>query len=461
MPENPRKAAALLLVGALILMVAFATSYVGAFHDPTPRQMPVALVGTAAQAQQLNALEGKPLDVRAVPDRETALRLLDDREVYGAYDASANRLYVASAANRAAATALELTVNRVLAAQERPAAQVQDVKPLGASDPNGTSLFYVVIAWVFGGYFAAVLLGMVAGNRSSSRNLAGLRVGALAAFAVVGSLLTLLVVRVGFDVLDGPFLALWAAGALIVFATAVASSGLQALAGMAGTALVILLFVILGNPAAGGAFARPLLPGFWGTVGGLLPPGAGVDLVRSVLFFDGARVLGPIVVLLGWALLGVIVRALARRPRDLPRGGGDRSRRRGRGRLDHAARPSPTPRGASAGGRSSSPCRRRGSAAAAATGARAASRRPGRCPSRRPPGRGPCTSCRAGSARPPGHPGGARRGCAAPPRPVAPRRAGTCGSSPRARPPRALRGRARRSGSAGCGGASAWARDRS
>ena len=66
MPENPRKAAALLLVGALILMVAFATSYVGAFHDPTPRQLPVALVGTAAQAQQLNALDGKPLDVRAV-----------------------------------------------------------------------------------------------------------------------------------------------------------------------------------------------------------------------------------------------------------------------------------------------------------------------------------------------------------------------------------------------------------
>ncbi len=87
MPENPRKAAALLLVGALILMVAFATSYVGAFHDPTPRRMPVALVGTAAQAQQLNGLPGEPLDVRAVADRETALRLLDDREIYGVYDA--------------------------------------------------------------------------------------------------------------------------------------------------------------------------------------------------------------------------------------------------------------------------------------------------------------------------------------------------------------------------------------
>lgn len=318
MPENPRKAAALLLAGALILMVAFATSYVGAFHDPTPRHMPVALVGTAAQAQQLNDLEGQPLDVRAVADRETALQQLDDREIYGVYDPGANTLYTASAGNRASATALELTVNRVLAAQGQPAAKVQDVKPPDAADPNGTSLFYVVIAWVFGGYFAAVLLGMVAGNRSGSRNLAGLRLGALAAFAVIGSLVTLLVVRLGFDVLGGPFLALWAAGALIVFSTAVASSGLQALAGMAGTGLVILLFVILGNPAAGGAYARPLLPGFWGTLGGLLPPGAGVDLVRSILFFDGARILGPIAVLVGWAVLGAAL-ALWRGGRAVPR----------------------------------------------------------------------------------------------------------------------------------------------
>lgn len=318
MPENPRKAAALLLVGALILMVAFATSYVGAFHDPTPHRVPVALVGTAAQAQQLNALSGRPLDVRAVATKDAALKLLDDREVYGAYDPGANRLYTASASGRAAASALELTVDRVLASQQRPAAQVQDVKPASASDPNGTSLFYVVIAWVFGGYFAAVLLGLVAGNRSRSRSLAGLRVGALAAFAVVGSLLTLLVVRLGFDVLTGSFLAVWAAGALIVFATALASSGLQALAGMAGTGLVILLFVILGNPAAGGAYARPLLPDFWATVGGLLPPGAGVDLVRSLLYFDGARILGPIAVLVAWAVLGAAL-ALWRGGRAVPR----------------------------------------------------------------------------------------------------------------------------------------------
>ena len=67
---------------------------------------------------------------------------------------------------------------------------------------------------------------------------------------------------------------------------------------------MILVFVILGNSASGGPFARPLLPGVWRTIGGVLPPGASVDLSRSALFFDGARIAGPILVLVGWAVLG-------------------------------------------------------------------------------------------------------------------------------------------------------------
>jgi hypothetical protein len=56
-----------------------------------------------------------------------------------------------------------------------------------------------------------------------------------------------------------------------------------------------------------GPRARPLLPSLWRTIGGLLPPGASVDLARSALFFDGARIAGPILVLAGWATLGVVL----------------------------------------------------------------------------------------------------------------------------------------------------------
>ncbi|HEY1509463.1 MAG TPA: ABC transporter permease [Solirubrobacteraceae bacterium] len=298
------KAVTLVLVPALVLMLAFAFFYVGAFHDPTPHHVPVAVVGPPAIEAQLNQLPGDPLDARQASSRSDALSQIDDRNVYGAYDTGANRLFVASAANRATAIALEETFNRVAAAQGQPAVRVTDVKPLPPKDPNGTASFYAVIAWMFGGYIGATLIGLIGSPRSTSRQRAAARVGALAGFGIVGGILSVVMLRVAFDVFPGHVLALCAIGALTIFASAAATSGIQAAAGPAGTGLVILVFVILGNSASGGPFARPLLPGLWRTIGGILPPGASVDLARSALFFDGARIAAPILVLLVWAALG-------------------------------------------------------------------------------------------------------------------------------------------------------------
>ena len=301
------KAVALVLAPALVLMLAFAFFYVGAFHEPTPHHVAVAVVGPPATAGQLNRLPGDPLDARPASSRPAALSQIDDREVYGAYEASTNRLFVASAANRATAVALEATFNRVAAAQRRPAVRVTDVKPLPRTDPNGTSAFYAVIAWVFGGYIGATLIGLIGSPRSSSRRRAAARIGALAGFAIVAGILSVVLLRASFGAFSGHVVALCAIGALTIFASGAATAGLQAAAGPAGTGLVILVFVILGNSASGGPFARPLLPGLWRTIGGLLPPGASVDLARSALFFDGARIAGPILVLAGWAVFGTVL----------------------------------------------------------------------------------------------------------------------------------------------------------
>jgi hypothetical protein len=298
------KAVALVLFPALVLTLAFAFSYVGAFHDPTPHQVPVAVVGPPAAAAQLSRLPGDPLDARQASSRADALSQIDDREVYGAYDAAGNRLYVASAANRATAIALERTFNRIAAAQRRPAVRVTDVKPLPPKDPNGTAAFYSMIAWVFGGYIAATLIGLIGSPRSTSTQRAAARIGALAGFGVFSGILSVVLLRASFDVFSGHVVALCAVAALTIFASGAATAGIQAAAGPAGTGLVILVFVILGNAASGGPFARPLLPGLWRTIGGVLPPGASVDLARSTLFFDGARIAGPILVLVAWAALG-------------------------------------------------------------------------------------------------------------------------------------------------------------
>jgi hypothetical protein len=301
------KAVTLVLLPALVLMLAFAFSYVGAFHDPTPHHVPIAIVGSSAVAAQLNRLPGDPLDALPAASRTDALSQIDDREVYGAYEAPTNRLFVASAANRATAIALEATFDRIAAVQRRPAVRVTDVKPLPPEDPNGTAAFYAVIAWVFGGYIAATLIGLIGTPRSSTRTRATERMGALAGFGLVAGILSVVVLRASFDVFSGHVVAMSAVAALTIFASGAATAGIQAAAGPAGTGIVILVFVILGNAASGGPFARPLLPGLWRTIGGVLPPGASVDLARSALFFDGARITGPIFVLVGWTVFGSLV----------------------------------------------------------------------------------------------------------------------------------------------------------
>jgi hypothetical protein len=216
-------------------------------------------------------------------------------------------LFVASAANPATAIALERTFDRVASAQRAPSVRVTDVRPLPPADPNGTSAFYAVIAWVFGGYIGATLIGLIGSPRDSSKRRAAARIGALAGFAVVAGILSVVVLRASFGVFSGHVVALSAIAALTIFASGAATAGIQAAAGPAGTGLVILVFVILGNSASGGPFARPLLPGLWRTIGGLLPPGASVDLARSALFFDGARIAGPVLVLVVWAAVGTLL----------------------------------------------------------------------------------------------------------------------------------------------------------
>ena len=193
---------------------------------------------------------------------------------------------------------------------------------------------------MFGGYIGATLIGLIGSPRSSSRQRATARIGALAGFGIVGGILSVVLLRASFDVFSGHVVALCAIAALTIFASGAATAGIQAAAGPAGTGLVILVFVILGNSASGGPFARPLLPGLWRTIGGVLPPGASVDLTRSALFFDGARITGPILVLVSWAVLGALLAlALGGRIMDPRRHRG--SRRRGSRRLTMSARRRP------------------------------------------------------------------------------------------------------------------------
>jgi hypothetical protein len=86
-----------------------------------------------------------------------------------------------------------------------------------------------------------------------------------------------------------------------------------------GIGLAVLLFVVLGNPSAGGVYPPPLLPPFWRAIGSWLPNGAGTSAARSIAYFDATNLTGPLLVLSAWAVLGfagVLVAVLIK-----PRGG--------------------------------------------------------------------------------------------------------------------------------------------
>ncbi len=305
-----------ILTISLVFMTAFASSYVGAMHEPSPHSVPVGVVGqnttvATAVASQLDALSGDPFSARTYANIQDGRKAIEDHKVYAVYDATDNKLYVASAAGRSASLIIQGAFSRVAQAENRSPATVVDVKPLPKSDAYGTSTFYVAIAWIFGGYFTAVLIGLIGDKLTSDRRRAVNHLVLLAVFSVLGSAVTLAVMKNVFHVLGGATLPSLLIGALTIFAAGTTTAALQRVAGMAGTGIAILLLVFFGNAASGGAYARGLLPEPWRTLGGLLPPGAAVDALRSVVFFDGAQVGTPLVVLGVWAAAGVLVTLVA------------------------------------------------------------------------------------------------------------------------------------------------------
>ncbi|MFI6052131.1 DUF3533 domain-containing protein [Streptomyces violascens] len=306
--------AALLVIGVLGLMVAFITSYAGAFHHPKPKDIPFALVAPAQisgqLAQQLGALPGNPLDVRTAKDEADATRQLRDRRVDGVLvvdpRGTTDKLLVASGGGASLAQAVEAIATGAEQAQRRTV-KVIDVAPASAGDSRTLSSFYLVVGWCVGGYLCAAILAISAGARPANTHRALIRLAALAAYAIAAGLLGSLIIGPVLGALPGSYLGLAGLGALVVFAVGATTLAFQGLAGVVGIGLAILVIVVLGNPSAGGAYPYPLLPPFWRTIGPGLPPGAGTWAARSIAYFKGESISGPLQVLSIWALLGAVV----------------------------------------------------------------------------------------------------------------------------------------------------------
>ncbi|WP_051796143.1 hypothetical protein [Streptomyces sp. NRRL S-87] len=321
--------AALLVIGVLALQLAFIASYIGAFHQPAPHEIRLAVVTPAPPitdqaVEQLSALPGDPLAPRAVEDEAAALEQIGNRDVDGALlidpRGTRDRLLVAGGNGSSLSQALTEVVLRAEAARQRTVV-VADVVPVDEGDARGLSAFYLVIGWCVGGYLCAAILAISAGARPANGARAVIRLGALLLYSIVAGLLGAVIAGPVLDALPGSVPALWGLGTLLVFAVGAITLAFQGVAGVIGIGLAILVVVVLGNPSAGGAYPWPLLPPFWRAIGPYFPPGAGTYAARSIAYFKGNDMAMSMWVLAGWAVLGsavTVAAAVVRRGRGGP-----------------------------------------------------------------------------------------------------------------------------------------------
>jgi len=174
---------------------------------------------------------------------------------------------------------------------------VVDVVPNAPADHVGGGLS--------AGYLPLVLVVAAGGvllARATPRR--GARLAGLVGLAVAAGASGAAALRYGLDVLPGSYLAAAAVLTLLSLAVAGTVLGLGARAGTAGLTGGFVLFVVAAALSAWSS-APELMPSPWGGVGQLIPPGAGVTLLRSAAYFRGAGGGDAAAVLTVWAALGV------------------------------------------------------------------------------------------------------------------------------------------------------------
>jgi hypothetical protein len=310
----------LLVVATLGLGLGFVVSYVGALHNPRLQNLPVTIVSDNPQvtAQLITRFESSAPPGSLVPSPGTsaaaATEQVKTRKTGAAFiynlSGTQDTLVVASAAASAQSRAVQ-TLFTSVDQREGRTLKVDDVVPTAAADANGLAPFYLVVGWCVTGYLISSILGISAGARPETTTRAVVRLAAIALSGFAASLVsTWIIGNHILGALNGAFWPMVATGTLLILGVGAITMAMQITFGVIGIGLAVLLVVVLGNPSAGGAVPRSMLPPFWRAIGAFLPPGAGTDSVRSIAYFGGAETGYPLLIMAAYALLGITLSLL-------------------------------------------------------------------------------------------------------------------------------------------------------
>ncbi|MDQ6791812.1 MAG: hypothetical protein M3075_14380 [Candidatus Dormibacteraeota bacterium] len=207
-----------------------------------------------------------------------------------------------------------------VAARQGAQLVVRDVQPLPAGDTTGIGAFYFLIICTLGGYLVTMIIGQAAPSLRPRRRYS-LILGAAVATPVlvylIGALLGV------YTKSPGTVFALIGVGALYTLIVGVISRALQLLLGQGAIFGMMIVFVLLNFPSAGGAFPAVMLPAFWRFLNGLWIGAAGFNAIQSVLYFGGQGVGTGLLKMLAWLLGSSLLLALPVRKREQLRARGD------------------------------------------------------------------------------------------------------------------------------------------
>jgi hypothetical protein len=300
---------------AITMAGLFVLSFSLALGRPTPHNVPAGLVGNGSRLAALVAALQRETDhglaFEPYASLASAERAIDEQQIYATLSVSGSRaeLLVASAAGSSVARLFE---KAAVSVSEGPAGplKVLDLHPLPPSDPNGLIAFYVMLGATILGFVTMFQL-----RANASALPLRLWVAAIAALAILGSLLLALISDPIIGALKGAFFALWVALGAQIAVAALFNATMLTLIRHWAMIPTWLFFVAFGNAASGGAVAPPLLPPFYAFIGRFLPNGATVETIRNAVYFHHAQHAQPIIVEAVWLVCCALGLAVATRLR--------------------------------------------------------------------------------------------------------------------------------------------------
>jgi hypothetical protein len=308
------------VIGALLLLIALLGLVGTAIRDPRPHDIPVGLVGPTPAVQQISTAFGTnapgAFQFTTYGSEAEARAALDSRTVDGVLVLGGPpRLIVAGAAGDAATGVITAALTNVFKAQG-VTLEVEVVHPFAAGDAHGLVLFFVVVAIIVSALVAQALLFGIASDGGF-----GPRLIVAVAFAVLGGLAAMGTAEwIAGDYGSG----FWTAvGFVMLAALSVGTvvAGCARLLGPPGLGLAALVVVLLDLVTSGGPVGSQLLPDFYRSLAPWMPAGQLYSALRGALYFDGAGLTNPLLVLSGWLVGGLVLMLLGelvsilRRPR--------------------------------------------------------------------------------------------------------------------------------------------------